>query len=647
MSQMIDPISSEIFERKPYLQNYFKNFHSENQWDLVSAKKEGEYYVSLDGNPLSSSFSPLTQAIRLLETYALKPTDVVIVLGLGNPHLLTSVSEKLNPGQILILVGEDETLVPILWDQFLKPLLQVPGRHLFSGELFYPLFFNYLESLPIERVSGLKLIRNPTDTNRNPIYKELEDKTQTVFQAKMSDLLTKFEFERLWIKNSVFNLVHAEKSPPIKYPISTLRDKFKGLTAVLVSAGPSLRKNLTWLQEVRDKVFVFSCDTSLKVLIKAGIKADGVVTLDAQTNSFFHFMGESLKEIPLFADLVSSPTLLREPMFQTVVHSVTAKYQVDAEGSLVREVTAGGELAEQVFLDVGDIQSGGSVATTAFDMLRYMGFSNVFFLGQDLAYSGREIHSTGTHHNEKWLTLVNRKNSLERINEVIIRKRETRFVPSSSGGQVLTDYVLDLYRHWFEESAQSVKEMSLWNVNEDGAEIVGIPSLSPMDAKEKLKEVTNHNYPWRNLPIWSGKESKDNVFADREKGKGFTKETNPKKSKQNQADQYTISSLEMNPNRGEGLFQKIKTDLSFIESKLDDFVIETETTSFQDSEIWIWMQSESYLRRLVRKTEIYLLRHKDLDIKRKNQIMIQSIQKEIRYLKRSLYPMMDSFPEKG
>ncbi|TGM54540.1 DUF115 domain-containing protein [Leptospira biflexa] len=633
MSQMIDPISSEIFERKPYLRNYFKNFLSKNRWELAPAKKDGEYYVSLDGNPLSSSFSPLTQAKRLLETQFLKPTDVVISLGLGNPHLLSLVNDTLAPGQILILIGEDESLIPVLWDLFLKPILQVPGRHLFSGEMFYPLFFNYLESLPIERVSGLKVIRNPTDTNRNPIYKELEEKTQNVFSAKMSDLLTKFEFERLWIKNSIFNLVKAETLPPVKFPISMLRDRFQGLNAVLVSAGPSLRKNLPWLQEVRDKLFVLSCDTSLKVLLKAGIQPDGVVTLDAQTNSFFHFMGESLTLIPLFADLVSSPTLLREPMFQTVVHSVTAKYQVDAEGSLVREVTAGGELAEQVFQDVGDIQSGGSVATTAFDMLRYMGFGTVYFLGQDLAYSGREIHSTGTHHNEKWLTLVNRKNSLERINEVIIRKRETRFVPSTNGGAVLTDYVLDLYRHWFEESATSVKEMTLWNVNEDGAEIVGIPSLSTTAAKEKLAGIRNHNYPWRDLSIWSGNGPN-----------------------QNKASNQVPPQFSPHQNGSKNLFQKIQTDLKFIESKLEEFDhannLQSEgerksPSSFQDSEIWLWMQSESYLRRLIRKTEIYLLRHRDLDTIRKNQIMIQSIRKEIRYLKRSLYPMMDSFPEKG
>ncbi|EKJ84979.1 PF01973 family protein [Leptospira meyeri serovar Hardjo str. Went 5] len=625
------------------MQNYFRNFASENRWELGSAKKPGEYYVSLNGEPLSSSFSPLTQAIRLLDTYSLRPTDIVILFGLGNPHLIQKISETLAPGQILILIGDDETLIPVIWDKILIPVLQIPGRHLFSGEAFFPLFFNYLESLPIERVSGLKVIRNPTDTNRNPVFRELEEKTQTVFSAKMSDLLTKFEFERLWIKNSIWNLIHVGKKSPVRYPISSLKDKFQGLTAVLVSAGPSLRKNLPWLQLVRDKVFVLSCDTSLKVLIKAGIEADGVVTLDAQTNSFFHFMGESLRKIPLFADLVSSPTLLREPMFHSVVHSVTAKYQVDAEGTLVREVTAGGELAEQVFREVGDIQSGGSVATTAFDMLRFMGFTSVYFLGQDLAYSGREIHSTGTHHNEKWLTLLSRKNSLERINEVIIRKRETRFVPRAGGGDsVLTDYVLDLYRHWFEESANSVAEMKLFNVNEDGAEIAGIQSLSPKKARENLMGTPNHNYPWRELSIWkwdSMDESGIEKIPAKESSPSGTKWEKTKK--QNEIPSYLL------PNGSENLYRRIQKDLEFMEDGLKKFEEKTETLPFQESDIWIWMREESYLRRMVRKTEIYILRHKDLELVRKNQLMIQSIKKEIRYLKRSLYPMMDSFPEKG
>ena len=68
---------------------------------------------------------------------------------------------------------------------------------------------------------------------------------------------------------------------------------------------------------------------------------------------------------------------------------LTAKFQVDASGKPFREVTAGGDIVTEKIGDIGDVQSGGSVATSAFDILRQMGFSPIYLVGQDLAYTGR------------------------------------------------------------------------------------------------------------------------------------------------------------------------------------------------------------------------------------------------------------------
>lgn len=231
--------------------------------------------------------------------------------------------------------------------------------------------------------------------------------------------------------------------------------------------------------------------------MKFGIVPDGVITLDAQTHSFFHFMGAESSNVPLFADLVSSPSILRSQKFTKIVHSLTAKYVVDASGEFKREVTAGSKTAEKLLGPIGDIQSGGSVATTAFDLLRNLGCKPIFLVGQDLAYSGREIHSTGTHHNEKWLTLIGRTQSLEKINEVIIRKRDTRLVRSAEGGLVLTDYVLDLYRHWFEESFRSL-DFSVYNVNSRGAQIANCKNVSLEEADRILSSFPSHNFFGKN-----------------------------------------------------------------------------------------------------------------------------------------------------
>ena len=120
---------------------------------------------------------------------------------------------------------------------------------------------------------------------------------------------------------------------------------------------------------------------------------------------------------------------------------------------------------------LGDIQSGGSVATSAFDLLLNLGCDPIILTGQDLAYTGREIHCSGSHHNEEWIALVNRFRNLECINQGVIRKRKIKRVEAFGGrGEVISDFVFDLYRGWFTDSARKV-HVRVINATEGGARI--------------------------------------------------------------------------------------------------------------------------------------------------------------------------------
>jgi hypothetical protein len=92
-------------------------------------------------------------------------------------------------------------------------------------------------------------------------------------------------------------------------------------------------------------------------------------------------------------------------------------------------------------------------------------------VGQDLAYTGREIHASGTHHNDDWLPTIHRFKNLDTINQDIIRRRKTKYVPAYGGrGEVLSDFVFDLYRSWFEDSALKVR-VPVINASMGGARI--------------------------------------------------------------------------------------------------------------------------------------------------------------------------------
>lgn len=588
----------ELISKKPYLKLYFQGLkEGSDSFTLNQVKQKEEYYVSHNGKNLTSSIAPLTSSLRMVGETKIRNTDLVIVLGLGNPHLIQTLNEKILPNQTLIFIDASEEILSCLWEKFLHPAMEIPGRHLFLGERLLHLLWGYIESLPIERLSGIKFYRNQPSIQLHPeFYRDLEEKINKLFSSKMSDLLTKFEFERIWVRNSISNLIQFHSSPTPTFKFKECLGVYSHIPAILVSAGPSLRSQCEFIKENRDKVFLLACDTALKVLLKFGIIPDGVMTLDAQTHSYFHFLGEDLSEIPIFADFVTSPTLLRNFKFKSIIHSLTAKFQVDASGKPYREVTAGGDIVTEKLGDIGDVQSGGSVATSAFDILRQMGFSPIYLTGQDLAYTGREIHSTGTHHNEKWLTLINRKKSLEKINEEIVRKRETQYVKACDDGVVLTDYVLGIYKHWFEESAKTTA-LEIYNISDKGSFIENVKNISLSEAKSIFTAHQNHNYPWKNLPAWSpspkelvpNKELKEKFLVEIEKLNSFL-DTEIEKDSEN-------------------ILEKIKEQLNQIQ----------------------------YLQQMIRKTEIYLRRHeKDLDENRKKEILFNSLKREIRFLKKAV-----------
>jgi len=597
--------SEELFNRKPYLKSYFSEAAPESfPYTLSQVPDREEFFLTFGTKQLSSSKAPVIQAERLYKEKRVKDTSLVIILGGGNAHLLEIVNKNTREGQVVLIIDESERIVPILWEKFLNKILDVPGRHLFCGEAFISLLWNYLESLPIERLTGIVFFKNPANISLHPeFYRDIEETIGKIFSSKMSDLLTKFEFERIWVKNTLSNSCNFFDPDIPRFRVKSLVKKFSDIPALLVSAGPSLRRHCELIKKIREKVFILSCDTSLKVLLKFGIIPDGVMTLDAQTHSFFHFMGEDISDIPLFADFVSSPPLLRSVRPASVIHSITAKFQVDASGTPIREITAGGETAEEILGEIGYLQSGGSVATTAFDLLRTMGFSPIFLIGQDLAYTGREIHSTGTHHNEKWLTKINRSLSLEKINETVVRHRETRFVKSCNGQTVLTDYVLDLYRHWFEESARNVS-FSIYNINDSGAYLENISNIDSAEAEKLSNQFNFHGYPWKDLPIWK----KDNTNQT---------ENDPKRSRQ--------------------IAEKFLSELELVRKYIQDYETSGKTEEEIVSDIKEKLRDMQYLKQMIRKTEIYLLRHKDqLDNTKKKNLLIQSLKKEIQFLKRGI-----------
>ena len=299
--------------------------------------------------------------------------------------------------------------------------------------------------------------------------------------SKISDLLTRFEFEERWVENILGNLPRLFSAGRVV----SLFGKFAGRPGVIVSAGPSLRRNVRVLGRLRDRALIVAVDTAAPVLARAGIAPHLIMTLDAQKHSIKHFLGLESGGAALLADMVCYPPVIRSFRGPAIM-SATSKYYAAADGSLKRETTPLMGWIEKYVEPIGDLQSGGSVATSAFDLLLNLGCSPIILVGQDLAYTGREIHCSGTYHNDEWLARITRLGGLDNINQSVVRRRKIKYVPAYGGyGTVISDFVFDLYRVWFEDSAAKVAAPVI-NATEGGARIANTEEASLSSLADRL-----------------------------------------------------------------------------------------------------------------------------------------------------------------
>ncbi|EFS3678102.1 motility associated factor glycosyltransferase family protein, partial [Campylobacter coli] len=174
------------------------------------------------------------------------------------------------------------------------------------------------------------------------------------------------------IEQFVYNLPQMITHPSYKELLS----KRKGIsdTAIIVSTGPSLTKQLPLLKKYANKATIFCADSSYPILAKHGIKPDYVCMLERTeiTAEFFnHDFGEFDKDIIFIC--------------AGVVHPKAIEYLKDRNLVITQKV-----LAFPYYINLKDFSYaavGFSVAHTLSYLATYLSHKNIIFIGQDLAYA--------------------------------------------------------------------------------------------------------------------------------------------------------------------------------------------------------------------------------------------------------------------
>ncbi len=228
--------------------------------------------------------------------------------------------------------------------------------------------------------------------------------------------------------------------------------------AILVSAGPSLNKNIHELKRAKNKCLIVAVDTAIKPLMNAGIVPDIMTTVDALKPLGLVDV-EGSEQIPL----VAPPSAVTA----FVEHQKGKKFFYFDGHSLPMLLYS---MNHKKFSDVA---IGGSVACAGFSLIYKLGFDTIILVGQDLAHTGNRAYADGTFQD-------------------IMPEEVTSHMTMVKGNyeeKVPTSEDLRIFLEWFENYIKGMKQrrnVTVYNATEGGAYIEGTEVVT---LKEILDQV--------------------------------------------------------------------------------------------------------------------------------------------------------------
>lgn len=317
--------------------------------------------------------------------------------------------------------------------------------------------------------------------------------------GKFVDKLKKYVFDIIKNWNTIvrYTNVNAEnvfnncKYMYDGYSISELAGLLpEDVPTIVVSAGPSLNKNIMELKEAVGKVNIIATDTAMKPLLNAGIIPNFFVVVDGLKPGDL-FKHKDISKVPM----ITMNAISTEPM---QIHK-GKKFFYSSDSGIEREILQKVANREKKNIYIPGIESGGSVANSAFTLGKYMGSKTIILIGQDLAMTGNHTHADGTFK--------------EKMEEIDVNSGEYFEIESIDGGKVLTRMDFKLYLDWFEKKIKEWSQIRVIDATEGGAKIHGSEIMTLKEAIQKeCKKEFNVRYKVSRLPKMFGEEGRDELL---------------------------------------------------------------------------------------------------------------------------------------
>ena len=459
-------MNKQVYERYKKINKNQSVYQIDEKEFLDAAESDGVELRDVEEYSFQSRVDMEMPTDVWCEQFEDTPYNVMIyIYGIGHYKYLKKLVERVEYAAIVVYEPNIHNLVKFLKEDIGEILekddiIFITGKErqrYLSGTLDDFWYYNnrrclYVANIPNYRKKYEEDYKVFSETLQNRYENMIFDKSTEIYHEKIQNCNYMRNIWALIHEAGVHELYEAVKGF-IHYP------------AVIVSAGPSLDKNVSLLHEYKGRIFIVAVDAALNTLSKHDIVPDLIVTIDPKFEAIKALESDTYNRLPMLANLVSGYKLLRG-------HKGRKFFDVQGNNFFAHIET-------KYHINLPILATGGSVANSAFSFLESAGFRNIILIGQDLGYPDNRFHASDAFENEGELETTSDK---------------YYYVGDIYGGKVLTEKNMDLYRLWFEDSIIGRDDLNVLDCTEGGALIHGTTIMPLKDALSQYCVLEEKNF---------------------------------------------------------------------------------------------------------------------------------------------------------
>jgi hypothetical protein len=412
---------------------------------LLFSRNNTPYYIH-------SKFDPVAESEKIIAKKNIAASHIVIMgLGLGY-HVEKIMEKKHRFARVLLIEPEAEIIKHSLKTLRWKRLLNHPDFfYVFTSDLneISRIVHSFINIIHFDTVEFIEL---PSETRIfNSFFVKAGEIIKNDIRTNLYDFKTRLAESYMLPRNVLKNLPWILRTRPTAH----LKNCFPDTPGFIVSAGPSLDKNVLHLKKIKNRALLIAVDTAVKPLLKRSIQPHFTAIGDPSHKNYLHIQGtENQLEHFIAAEASIAHQVFRDFHKKAFTLSVGKP--------IVRMIEKNSE-------PLGELEAWGSVISIALELAVFMGLNPIVFVGQDFAFTDTRNHCRGTSWEEYQLEYNPGLDRLQRFEKQSIggNKRVIETV-DVEGNKTFTSDRLVLYKNYLARLTVKYPQIRFINATEGG-----------------------------------------------------------------------------------------------------------------------------------------------------------------------------------